>query len=65
MGSYNSPTEQFVLFHRRIFHHRSIQEPPDLQSPKQCRSHQYRAVFQLLSKRHERGVLRSYPAMVL
>ena len=57
-------TEQFVLFHSRIIHHRNIQDPPGLRSLKTRPSHQYRLVSQLLPEHHERAVMLSYPAMV-
>ena len=65
MVSYDYPTEFFVLFHRRVIYHRNIQDTPDRGwSLKQCLSHQYRAVSQLLSEHRERGVMRPSPAMV-
>ena len=60
-------TEQFVLFHCRIIHHRNIQESHPRQwrySLEDRRSHQYRAVSQLRPEHRERSVMRSYPAMV-
>ena len=71
--SYEYPTEQFVLFHCRIFYHRNIQDPPPFQwywstdhgwSSRYRRSDQYSAVSKLLPEHHERSVMRSFPAMV-
>ena len=65
--SYDYLTEQFVLFNRRIIHHRNIQDAHPCQwrwSLKHRRSCQHCVVSQLPPEHLERGIMRSYPTMV-